>query len=192
MKPKFSGKDFEVQFTQWEATLSKYESETNSLLPDAVKVAILLNETHGPLQQHLRLNTTQTTAYAQIRQNIVDYHRSRHTYSQGNVSTPMDVDAFTTKGKKGKGKKGKGKGDYHSKGDSNSKGSNNYENYNSKGSKNQKGNNSNYKGSKGQKGTTTGTTNKGKSKGKGNLHCTHCGKTGHTVDSSRPLFFAGH
>ena len=104
MKPTFAEKDFEVQFTQWEATVSKYEAESNSLLPDVVKNAILLNETHGPLRQHLQLNTNQTTAYAKIRQTIVDYHRTRHTYNQKDVSTPMDVDAMTTKGK------GKGKG----------------------------------------------------------------------------------
>ena len=172
MKPTFAEKDFEVQFTQWEATVSKYEVESTSLLPDVVKNAILLNETHGPLRQHLQLNTNQTTAYAQIRQTIVDYHRTRHTYNQKDVSTPMDVDAMTTKGKgkgKGKGKKGKGKGDDSTKGS-------NYHDNNYKGSKSNKGKD-NY--SKGSKGTTKG---KSKGGGKGTLQCSHCGKLGHTVD----------
>ena len=46
-----------------EFQLSKYEQDNNTRLPDAVKIAILLNETKGPLQQHLQLQAGNITTY---------------------------------------------------------------------------------------------------------------------------------
>ena len=139
-------------------------------------VATLLNKTTGALQQHLRLNARTLQTYAQVREVILEYHRSRllmnpvaqtsaNATFQGGASAPMDIGALAAalwkgKGKgrkgKGKGKGGKGKGKDFSK--SQGKGSNQHWNF-------MKG-----KG-------------KGKGKGKPTLSstsvCWSCGKTGH-------------
>ena len=57
LKPQLDEQKFEESFTTWEFQLSRYEQGNNPLLPDAVKIAILLNETKGPLQQHLQLQS---------------------------------------------------------------------------------------------------------------------------------------
>ena len=55
LKPQLDEQKFEESFTTWEFQLSRYEQDNNTLLPDAIKIAVLLNETKGPLQQHLQL-----------------------------------------------------------------------------------------------------------------------------------------
>ena len=93
-----------------------------------LKIAILLNETKGALQQHLQLRAGQVTTYAAMRSIVVEYYRATTTLSKlkmmHNASTnnyngpqPMEI-GMTCKGHKGKGKgklkgknyKGKGKG----------------------------------------------------------------------------------
>ena len=92
-----------------------------------------MNETKGPLQQHLHLNAGASPAYAQVRATIMEYYRTTMAFTRlqqpssavssnlGGGTAPMDIGA-TYKGVKGKGKgkykgnnKGKGKG-YNSKG----------------------------------------------------------------------------
>jgi len=89
-----------------------------------VKIAVLMNETTGPLQQHLHLNAGTTPTYAEVRATIMEYYRTTTAFSRlqqhlssavitnlGGGPAPMDIGA-TCKGKgKGKGKnKGKGYG----------------------------------------------------------------------------------
>ena len=61
LKPQLDEQKFEESFTTWEFQLSRYEQDNNTKLPDAVKIAMLLNETRGPLQQHLQLQAGNTT-----------------------------------------------------------------------------------------------------------------------------------
>ena len=88
-----------------------------TLLPDAVKIAALLNETEGPLQQHLQLEAANIAKYAQIRSMAIEYYRATATFTRLQASTsgsnnqgpaPMGIGA--TRCNKGKGKKGKRKG----------------------------------------------------------------------------------
>ena len=46
-------------------------------MPDGVLVATLLNKTTGALQQHMRLNARTLHTYAQVREVILENHRSR-------------------------------------------------------------------------------------------------------------------
>ena len=90
-----------------------------------MKIAVLLNETSGPLQQHLQLHSGQSPNYARVKQTIIEYYRLTTAFSKlqqlrsqsssvatsfGGGQAPMDIDAIH----KGKGKynnyKGKGKG----------------------------------------------------------------------------------
>ena len=122
LKPQLDEQQFEQSFTTWEFQLSKYEKDNNTLLPDAVKIAILLNETIGPLQQHLPLQAGNITTYAQIRSMVIKYYRATASFTRLQAITPgskhqgpalMDIGA--TWYNKGKGKKGKwkGKGQYN-------------------------------------------------------------------------------
>ena len=45
LKPTFDTNNFEESFSVWEFELNKYERDNNTQLPDAVKIAVLLNET---------------------------------------------------------------------------------------------------------------------------------------------------
>ena len=82
LKPSFSEQTFEQDFQQWEAGKTTYETQTGTLLPDSVLVAILLNETSGTLQQHFRLNAATLKTYQDVRRVIVQYHQSQHVLKQ--------------------------------------------------------------------------------------------------------------
>ena len=122
LKPQLDEQKFEESFTTWEFQLSKYEQDNNTLLPDAVKIAVLLNETKGPLQQHLQLQAGNITTYAQIRSMVIEYYRATATFTRlqaitsgSNNQGPAPMDIGATWYNKGKGKKGKrkGKGKYN-------------------------------------------------------------------------------
>ena len=206
LKPTFDSNNFEESFCNWEYELQRYEHDNSTTLPDQVKIAILMNETKGALQQHLHLNAGATPTYTAIRTTIMEYYRATTALTRlqqqqnpsSSVSTnynggtaPMDIGAI------GKGKyKGKGKGKYKGKGKG--KGNNNKGSFKGKG----KGYNNNnyYKGkSKGkigqpqaapQKGIFKGSPNKGKGHhptGKG--ACYRCGGYGHIAkDCNVPVY----
>ena len=88
--------------------------------PDQVKIAVLMNETTGPLQQHLHLNAGQAPTYPMIREIITEYYRTTTAFARlqqqasSSVNTnhnggpaPMGISA-TYKGKGGRGKGNKG------------------------------------------------------------------------------------
>ena len=183
---KFNPVTFEQDFNVWETIKTRYERQSGQLLPDGVLVATLLDKTTGALQQHLRLNARTLQTYAQVREVILEYHRSRllmnpvpqtsaNAAFQGGASAPMDIGALAAalwKGK-GKGKKGKGKGKGKGQGQGKGKG---------KG----KGQGKDFPKSSG-KGNQHWNFMKGKGKGKGKGKptssstsvCWSCGKTGY-------------
>ena len=127
LKPTFDANNFEDSFTAWEYELNKFETENQAPLPDAVKVAIILNETKGPLQQRLQLQAETNPTFSQIRTVIMEYYKSIAAFSRmqqasasaqvshlGGGQAPMDIGAIN-KGK-GKGYGGKGKYNNNSKG----------------------------------------------------------------------------
>ena len=61
LKLQLDEQKFEESFATWEFQLSKYEQDNDTILPDAAKISILLNETEGPLQQHLQLQAVNIT-----------------------------------------------------------------------------------------------------------------------------------
>ena len=89
--------------------LSRYEQDNNTLLPDAAKIAILLNETKGPLQQHLQLQAGNVATLAQIRSMVIEYYRATASFTRLQAITsgsknqgpaPMDIGAtWYNKGK---------------------------------------------------------------------------------------------
>ena len=82
LKPKFEEQSFEENFLQWEYDVARYELDNGQALPDTVKIAILLNETKGALQQHLQLRAGQVTTYAAMRSIVVEYYRATTTLSK--------------------------------------------------------------------------------------------------------------
>ena len=129
LKPNFNMDAFEDSFSVWEDDLVKYEKETKTKLSDDIRIAVLMTEIRGPLQEHLRLNAATVTKYEDFKDIIVNYFRIKQHYktstnSNDNSSNNMDVGAFW---RKGKGKfgfkgKGKGKGKYSFKGKGKGKG----------------------------------------------------------------------
>ena len=165
---KFNTNTFEQDFNAWETVKAKYEQQTGQQLPDSILVATMMNKTTGALQQHLRLNAGNITTFAQVKQLLVQYFRSRHIINIQDTSGPMDIGAI------------KGKGKYKGKG-----GKSNFSHWNfmkGKGSNKGKGKGKHFKGDKGKgKGKQMPqTSNKGKGKGKGGagLVCWTCGAHG--------------
>ena len=174
LKPQLDEQKFKESFKTWEFQLSRYKQDNNTLLPDAVKIATLLNETtKGPLQQHLQLQAGNITTYAQIRSMVIEYYRATAftrlqaiTSSNNNQGpTPMDIGAtWYNKGKgkkgkhKGKGKRNKGKG-YGSYG--NNFGYSNYKGGKGKYNRQPVGQGNPFKGQQGY-GKAKGYSNKGK------------------------------
>ena len=90
LKPQLDENKFEESFATWEFQLAKYEQDNRTLLPDATNIAILLNETKGPLQQHLQLQAGNITTYAQIRSLVVEYHRAASQFVRLQAATSND------------------------------------------------------------------------------------------------------
>ena len=82
LKPTFDHNNFEEAFSNWEFELQRYEAANTTRLPDPVKIAALMNETKGPLQQHLHLNAGGSPAYAQIRATIMEYYRTTMAFTR--------------------------------------------------------------------------------------------------------------
>ena len=110
LKPQLGEQKFEESFATWEFQLSKYEQ--------AVKTAVLLNETEGPLQQPLQPQSGNITTCAQTRSMVTSAtERELHSFSrlqaitsENNNQGPAPMDIGATWYNKGKGKKGKRKG----------------------------------------------------------------------------------
>ena len=113
LKPTFNMSAFEDSLASWEEEINKYEKETSSQLSSDLKIAVLMNETKGRLQEHLRLHSGSIKTYSEIRDVILNYYRSQEAFRG---PSPMDVGWMQWKGHgKGKGK-GKEKGKWNPSG----------------------------------------------------------------------------
>ena len=98
LKPTLDQNNFEESFSHWEFDLSCFERDNTTTLPDQVKEATLLNETTGPLQQHLQLLAGTNKTYKQSRPswNITkrpQLQAVQHPVGTRNTggSAPMDI-----------------------------------------------------------------------------------------------------
>ena len=82
LKPTFDTNNFEESFATWEFELSRFERDNGQQLPDSVKIAVLLNETTGPLQQHLQLLSGSNPTYRQVKDTIIEYYRSNTAFTR--------------------------------------------------------------------------------------------------------------
>ena len=145
----------------------RHEKATSRPLQDDLLVTMMVNKTQGTLQQHLRLNVGDLTAFDEILEIVKNYYQSRlanwkHMLSSHDTSGPMDIGALKGQGSyKGFGK-GFGKGFNEGKGKKGGKGKGNF-----KGT--WKG-----KGTGNWKGQSQGKKGKGKGQGKG-TGCFICG-----------------
>ena len=89
LKPSFDESKFEEAFATWEFETNRYERDNSAILPDNIKIAVLLKETRGALQQHLQLTASHATDYQRIRTIIIQYYRE--------CNNSMDNSPRTTK-----------------------------------------------------------------------------------------------
>ena len=82
LKPTFDTNNFEESFATWEFELSRFERDNGQQLPDSVKIAVLPNETTGPLQKHLQLRSGSTPTHRQVKDTIVEYYRSNTSFTR--------------------------------------------------------------------------------------------------------------
>ena len=75
LKPTLDPNNFEESFSNWEFELNRHEREDNIQLPDQVKIAVLMNETEGPLQRHLHFMAGATPTY-------MEYNRTTTAFSR--------------------------------------------------------------------------------------------------------------
>ena len=71
--PTFNHNNFEESFSTWEfevEEVERYGRDSKTQPPDQVKVAVVMNETAGPLQQRLPLNAREAPAYTMTRESI--------------------------------------------------------------------------------------------------------------------------
>jgi len=119
LKPSFNMNAFEDTFSAWEDEITRYEKETQTRLTDEVKIAIIMTEVSGSLQEHLRLNAATITKYDEFKDMILNYFRAKTHFQKhvNDTSGPMDIGAYWKGKGKGKGKKGiftKGATSYYS------------------------------------------------------------------------------
>ena len=95
LKPSFDESKFEEAFATWEFEINRYERDNSAILPDNIKIAVLLNETRGALQQYLQLTASHVTDYQRIRTIIIEYYRAAASFKKFNNS--MDNSPRTTK-----------------------------------------------------------------------------------------------
>ena len=191
LKPQLDEQKFEESFTTWEFQLSKYEQDNNTL-PDAVKIAVLLNETKRPLQQHLQLQAGNITTYAQIRSNK-QQSRSGTDGHRSNMVQQRQRKEGQPQGRR-KVQQGKGYGSYGN--------NNNYKGVKGKYNQQPVGQGNPFKGQQGY-GTEKGYNHKGKGKGYYNNQqggkgakgkhatnvCYRCGQPGHMAKLCRVAIY---
>ena len=56
--------EFDNEFIQWELDVAKFEKAMGALLPDTIKVGLVLCATTGKLYDHLCFNVTETRLQA--------------------------------------------------------------------------------------------------------------------------------
>ena len=123
LKPTFDINNFEETFSQWEFEIYKFERDNGQAFPESVKIAVILNETKGPLQQRLQLLAGQSPSYSTVRTTRMEYYKAttafnklkQQTSSSANTNhsggtAPLDISAIKGKGK-GYKRKGKYKGE---------------------------------------------------------------------------------
>ena len=59
-----------------------WKGESTVTIPDSIKIATLLNETKGALQQHLQLTASNTRDYNTVRGIIIEYYRTTASFSR--------------------------------------------------------------------------------------------------------------
>ena len=63
---KFLDASFEADLTEFLSLKNRHENATDRALADDLLVTMSVNKTHGPLQQHLRLNVGNLTEYSEV------------------------------------------------------------------------------------------------------------------------------
>ena len=83
--------------TEFFSLKNRYEKATGRALANDLLVTMMVNKTHGPLQQHLRLNVGNLTTFDDVLEIVKNYCQSRHLTNWKHSSSssdpqPMDIE----------------------------------------------------------------------------------------------------
>jgi hypothetical protein len=120
----FTSKDpsFEKDLTAWETLVSDYQRHSGSIIPDDMMISLLIGKLPSHLQDHVTLNTADTSTYLEIKTVLVNYFKSKKAFlppsylnpetppPSSNGPTPMQIGAITKGSGKGDTSKGYAKG----------------------------------------------------------------------------------
>ena len=91
LTPTFNINNFEESFSNWDFEPSRYERDNTTRLPDPVKIAILMSETTGQLQQHLHLNARAAPTHAEARSIMMECYRTQDCNCFQQVATATAI-----------------------------------------------------------------------------------------------------
>ncbi len=74
---KFSEATLEQDLNDWEAEVDKYERGSSQKITDDVRIGVLMFGCPTPIQHHLQLTTTLTSTFAEVRDLILNYCKTR-------------------------------------------------------------------------------------------------------------------
>ena len=86
LKPDIQCQQLRLILHSLGAQLNRFETDNQAAPPDRVKVAIILNETNGPPQQHLQLQAGTNPTYSQVRTAIMEHYKSITAFSKMQVA----------------------------------------------------------------------------------------------------------
>ena len=122
----FNDPSFQKDLTAWETSVSDYQRHSGSLIPDDMKISLLTGKLPSHLQDHVTLNTADSSSYNDIKEVLVNYFKSKKAFmppsylnpessNPSNGPAPMQIGQVTHKGsgkgdQSGKGGRGRGRG----------------------------------------------------------------------------------
>ena len=104
----FTDPSFQKDLTAWETLISDYQRHSGSIIPVDMKILLLTGKLPSHLQDHVTLNTVDSSSYNDIKEVLVNYFKSKKAFmppsylnpeaaQSSNGPAPMQVGQVTHK-----------------------------------------------------------------------------------------------
>ena len=84
----FKDPSFEKDLTAWETLVSDNQRHSGSIIPDDMMISLLIGQLPSDLQDHVTLNTADTSTYPEIKQVLVNYFKSKKAFMPPSYLNP--------------------------------------------------------------------------------------------------------